>query len=121
MNRTAKGRSAETKIVQYLSSRGFKILGRNYTIRGGEIDIIARKDEAIVFVEVKSLQSEKYIALHETISERKKNTLIRACRYWLWDNKMEDIDWRIDFIGIVLDAANRIKKLKHLENAIGYF
>jgi putative endonuclease len=120
MNKVTQGRAAETKVATYLRTRGYKILGRNYTIRGGEIDIIAKKDSQIVFVEVKSLSSEKYVGLLDTISEKKKHTLIRTCRYWLWDKELADADWRLDFIGVIIETGGKIKKLQHIENALSY-
>lgn len=49
-----RGREAEQKACDFLRKKGFKILKQNYTIRGGEIDIIATKDGVLHFVEVKS-------------------------------------------------------------------
>ena len=50
----ALGDIAEDKACDYLSDLGFQIIERNYTLRGGEIDIIALKDEVLHFIEVKS-------------------------------------------------------------------
>lgn len=51
---TEMGRRGETAVCSYLMERGYKILTRNYRIRGGEIDIIAQKEEILAFVEVKT-------------------------------------------------------------------
>ena len=54
MNRWRRGRDGEQRAEQYLSDRGYTVLARNFRSRIGEIDIIAEKDDRIVFVEVKN-------------------------------------------------------------------
>ncbi|KXK25981.1 MAG: hypothetical protein TR69_WS6001001271 [candidate division WS6 bacterium OLB20] len=110
-----KGNRAEHAAAGYLRSRGFEIVGRNYTIRGGEIDIIARDGEQVVFFEVKS--SSGAMSAVEMVSERKRAVLIRTCRYWLQKHNASDADWRIDFVGVEMQKG-RIERLVHLENAI---
>lgn len=51
------GRDAESRAAVFLAGRGYRILRRNYTVRGAEVDIIAKDGETYVFVEVKSLSS----------------------------------------------------------------
>lgn len=117
MHNREKGSICENFAGKYLEKHGYPIIARNYTIRGGEIDIICKKDEAIVFVEVKSLTCDSHINLAETITNAKNKSLIRTCNYWLTENEKQDCDWRIDFIGICTKQG-RIKKLVHLERAI---
>ena len=117
MNRRKKGLGAENFAKEYLEHIGYKILGKNYCIRGGEIDIIAEVEKEIVFVEVKSLANEDTISLEETVTEKKTKSLIRASKHWLKTQNFDNIDWRIDFIGLIVDNG-KIKKLKHLQNAI---
>jgi len=116
-NTRSKGNAAETIACNHLIGKNYQILERNYCILGGEIDIITKLKDEIIFVEVKSLQNENLKTLEETVSFNKKKYLIRACQRWLYKNKMQEIDWRIDFIGIILDNK-QVKKLLHLENAI---
>ena len=54
-NNRPKGNFVETQAAAFLSREGFEILARNYAYRGGELDIVAREGETIVFVEVKSV------------------------------------------------------------------
>jgi len=104
--------------VDFLRKKNFQIIAQNYFVPGGEIDIIAQLGEIIVFIEVKSLKSEAYITLEETITQRKRRYLVKACRIWLHRKRIENQDWRIDFIGIILDNEKRIQRILHLENAI---
>jgi len=113
-----KGNNAEQIAVNYLKRLGYQILERNYRKRIGEIDIIAAQENTIVFVEVKSLQSESLLILGQTISAIKKQKLVKICQYWLVENNKSAYNWRIDFIGLVIDNKGRLQKLKHLPNAI---
>lgn len=118
MTNKLKGYNAEEKATVYLKAAGYKILERNYNTRGGEIDIIAKDGNELVFVEVKSLADEKVKQLAETISAHKQQALIKTCRKWIWKQEFDEINWRIDFIGLIVDSRGRIKKLQHLKNAI---
>ncbi|MBW7954042.1 MAG: YraN family protein [Candidatus Dojkabacteria bacterium] len=117
-NTRAKGARAETLARDYIISLGYKIIERNYTIRGGEIDIIASDSNTIVFFEVKSLiQSSRY-QIEEQVTQEKKKVLIRTCKYWLLKAGKLDSNWRIDFIGIVYKNNRTDYKLQHITNAI---
>ncbi len=54
MNTTTKGTLGESKAIEFLVNNNFKIIGKNFSSKFGEIDIIAKKDEVIHFIEVKS-------------------------------------------------------------------
>lgn len=118
MNTRNQGKKAEEYVCKYLSTQGYKIIERNFTIRGGEIDIIASQAGEIVFVEVKSLHKDSSLDLAETISSAKKRHLIRSCRIWLGRNKRTEVDWRIDFVGIKFTSYDKITSLKHIRNAV---
>lgn len=118
MNKRNKGKFAETYVEQYLINKGYKILETNYTIRGGEIDIITKIYEKIVFVEVKSLNQKSNIDLMQTISKSKRLHLINSCEDWLHKNDLTSADWRIDFVGIKLINYDRITSLIHIKGAI---
>ena len=117
INKRTEGKKAEDIVAEHLQTLNYQIIEQNYTIRGGEIYIIAKQGEKIVFVEVKSLASERYIQLEESISQKKRKALVKTCRIWLAHHKQQHSDWRIDFVGIVIDN-NRAKKIVHIEGAI---
>jgi len=104
----------------YLKKHGYKILAKNYGNSFGEIDIVAKKDKTIVFIEVKS-QEDKTEDLYpeRNVDWRKQRKLIRAAEYYLTKNKYpDDTCWQIDVIGIELDKVTRRANLRHLKNAI---
>jgi putative endonuclease len=104
----------------YLAKHGYIILAANFFTRKGEIDLITYDVNArqIVFVEVKSLGPSAQIDIHETVRKTKKRRIIMTCLYWLQKNGKINNDWRIDFVGIVLDNEGSLSRLVHLKAAI---
>lgn len=80
----ASGFRAETIAASYLRLKGYRILARRYLINGGEIDLIARKSDSIVFVEVKT-RSDLGLAL-TAIDSAKCRRISRAAAHWLAAN-----------------------------------
>ena len=74
--RKEKGKEAELLVADYLVHQGYIIIAQNYTIRGGEIDIIVEKDHIRTFVEVKSV--DKTEDLLDYITAHKKSSLLRT-------------------------------------------
>ena len=97
---------------KYLVSRGARILARNYTIRGGEIDLIAELNDTILFVEVKLRRSEKYGSIYESIPLSKQRHLSFAARVYLQKNHLLDRNARFDAIFILPDGT-----IDHIERA----
>lgn len=93
------GLRAETLASAVLMLKGYRIVERNYTIRGGEIDIIARRGKTIAFVEVKARPTLDQAAL--AIDFRKVQRISLAARVWLGRNRWaESYTWRGDAIFI---------------------
>ena len=115
-NKRLIGNVSEEIAVKYLIRNNFRIIERNCYLKSGEIDIVCFDLNArqLVFVEVKSLQDERYISVLQTISQAKKHKIITSCIYWLEKHAKINNDWRIDFIGIVLDNSSVV----HLQAAI---
>ncbi len=78
------GAGGENRAARFLEERDFTILERNYRWgKNGEIDIIARRDNLILFVEVKNRASDRYGGALYSISKKKKNSLILTARAFL--------------------------------------
>lgn len=74
---------AEEAAVHYLMAQGLSILTKNYRIKGGEIDIICREGDAVVFVEVRLRSSEAFGGAAGSITATKRRRIILAARHWL--------------------------------------
>lgn len=86
---TERGRRAEERAAEFLRSLGYQILARNYRWRGGEIDLIAREGNCLVFVEVKARSSRTYGLPEEAITPGKRQRLLRTARRYLQQHPTE--------------------------------
>lgn len=92
----AKGNLAEEKACDYLSSLGFRIIERNFTLRGGEIDIIAMKDDVLHFIEVKSCTS--YDPLYNITPVKLQHIISTAQRFM--QKKQLDLAFQVDAVSV---------------------
>ena len=83
MNRAERGRAGEDAAAALLESHGYRIVGRNVRLPGGEIDIIARDGDTVVFVEVKARASTAYGSAVGAVDARKRATLRSVASDWL--------------------------------------
>ncbi len=97
----ALGSEAESLACQYLQQRGLRLVDKNYSCHGGEIDLIMRDGEYLVFVEVRLRHNEDYGHSLETISASKQKRIIRTALTYLQETEQMDTqDCRFDAIGI---------------------
>jgi len=96
------GAEAETAVCAFLEDRGFRIVERNFRARGGEIDIVAREGDVLVFVEVRFREGEVFGAPEETVGPAKRRKIVSAAREYLgripWNSWKEA---RFDVIAVV--------------------
>ncbi len=85
-------------------------------MKGGEIDIVAKDRDTIVFVEVKARSSTEYGTGEEAITPQKKEKIINAAKACL-QYKGEDQPCRFDVISILFDKRKRVKEINHIEDA----
>lgn len=101
MNRRHIGNTGEDIACKYLQDLGYKIQARNFTIQGGEIDIVASKGDITYFVEVKYRTSEKYGHPLETMTEAKLEAFERAMLTYCEKNSLSEEEVRRLFIAII--------------------
>lgn len=99
--RTDLGRRGEDAAAEYLRARGMHVLARNWRCRWGEIDLIAREGEVLVFCEVKTRSGIGYGPPLGAITGQKVARLRRLVGYWLAEDPQPHRSIRIDAIGIV--------------------
>jgi putative endonuclease len=125
---TAKelGEFGENLACGYLVKKGFKILGRNYRITFGELDIIARKKslffasrQPIHFVEVKAIIASGDFFPEDRVDERKQRKLRQLAQIWLKSHGFKpDHPHQIDVIGITVNETTRNANLRYVGNAV---
>lgn len=100
MNDRAKtGKAGEESAADYLRSKGYEILVRNYRHKHGEIDLIVKKGPFIVFVEVKTRSYSFYGEPEAFVDSRKAATVIRAAEQYTYENKYEG-NIRFDIVSV---------------------
>lgn len=110
MRTTFIGKQAENKVADYLKSRGFKILAQNWRTKVCEIDVVAKKDNVIYFVEVKYRSSEKQGNGLDYITPGKLKKVQFAAQVWNQQNDWDD-DYRILAAAVSDDATIEIVEL----------
>ena len=114
MSTKVQGDIGEELACKYLLQNGYKILERNFRIRGGEIDVIALDGETLVYIEVKTRTSYVFGKPEETITWRKLKFLERATKFYRAKRKnlikLPDLE-RIDFVGVDLSDSEPVIKL----------
>lgn len=81
--RARRGRDAEQAAARLLEGRGLRVIARNYRIRGGEVDLIARDGTVVVFVEVRMRSSLRFGGPAASIDAAKRARIVRAAQHWL--------------------------------------
>jgi len=115
--RVSLGHRGEELATQFLQERGFEIVTRNWHCRGGEIDIVARLEDAFVFVEVRTRSNNRFGTPEESVTATKQARLVLACQTYLMQTEQEQADWRIDVIAIEIGHDGRVKRLNHIDHA----
>ena len=110
------GRVAEEKALAYLQGKGLKLVTRNYNCRLGEIDLIMRDKDYLVFIEVRSRTNTNYGGGLASITYTKKQKIIRATTYYLMNNRVYD-QFPLRFDVISLDGVN--SSIVWLKDAFG--
>lgn len=100
------GAYGERVAADFLRRHGYKVLTRNYKITGGEIDLVCRHGDVLVFVEVKTRAGSDLVRPAEAIDERKENALRLAARRYLELLSREDINYRFDAVEVRLKAGD---------------
>lgn len=116
MNNKPTGNYGEDLATKYLANVGYKILERNYRIRGGEIDIVAKDKDYLVFVEVKTRYSHEYGLPSEAMTPWKIRSLIKTAQFYLLKVKWGDGPYRLDFVSIDFADSRENPKIELIKN-----
>jgi len=110
----------EKAAARFLRRKGYVIMGRNVRTFVGEIDIVAKRNSFIIFIEVKTRKTESLGPPYLSVTEKKKRKLIQCAQCYLKAKNIQDMPWSIDVVSVMLDeSGRRVKKIEHFEDAIG--
>lgn len=110
------GKIGEDLATKYLENLGYTIIERNFVARQGEIDIIARDKEELVFIEVKTRTNALYGRPVDAVNDTKQKHLISATKYYLYAKHLEDEFVRLDVIEVYLSENSY--RINHITQII---
>ena len=117
-DRQGLGRMGEDLARRHLESLGYSILERNRRTKSGEIDLVAKDQSTLVFVEVRTKRGGAFGSPEESITTSKRARLIATAQEYVEENNIGDGDWRIDLVAVELDTAGRLERVEVVENAV---
>ena len=117
-NTNLKGRWGEAVAADFLRRRHYKIIAANFRTRFGEIDLIARNRQYVIFVEVKTRKDDRFVQAREYVTAAKQERLRTTAMYWL-SLQPTELQPRFDIIEIYApDGTETLNPvIRHLENA----
>ena len=103
------GKTGEAFAQDCALQRGYQVLGSNIRTPYGEIDLVLRKEDLLVFAEVKTRTSYRYGFPEQAVNKSKLEHMIQSAQHYLTEEKM-DCGWRLDVIAVLYDAHNQTAK-----------
>ena len=119
MKRRATGILGEKLAKDFLKKRGYRIREANYRCPEGEIDLIARHKDYLVFIEVRTKTSLEFGTPEESITPAKKERLRTVAAHYQQTHDNLPQLWRIDVVAIELDQKGKPSRIELIENAVG--
>lgn len=113
------GQRGEAAAAEHLRAQNYEIIARNWRCAYGEIDLITRKDDLLVFVEVKTRRSADTESAFASISGTKRQKLIATVHHYLAELEDTELLWRFDVIGIAF-RQNTVIAIDHVEDAFDW-
>ena len=119
MDKNTIGRLGERMALQFLKKRGYKIVDSNFRTDLGEVDIVAYDKEVLVFIEVKTRSVNCLVDPEASVGQRKRRKLRQLADLYTKIFQLEDVDYRIDVVSIVLDKRGDLAKFQLIKGAFG--
>ena len=108
-----RGRQGEAAAKRYLQKHGLKFLTANYRSNRGEIDLIFREDDCLVFVEVKTRSTEDWTRPAAAVNQRKRRLLSVTALDYLRRLGRPQVRLRFDIVEVLVDG-DQIREIRHL-------
>jgi len=119
VNPRRTGDRGERIAADYLKKQGYQIRGRNFRCREGEIDIIAEKDEFLIFIEVRTRRSSSMVTPEESVTPYKLARVIAAAQRYIESHQDLPPSWRIDVVAVELKRRGKPSRIELIENVTG--
>jgi len=109
------GKIGEYAAVEYLIKHAYEVIERNWRYHKAEIDIIAKRNDLLIFVEVKTRQTDRYGKPEDFVSFAQRNMIVNAASRYM--SKVNH-EWAVQFdvIGILINQKGMVQRLNHYED-----
>jgi putative endonuclease len=104
MDKKELGKKGEELALRFLKKNGYRIIGRNYVCKMGEMDIIAREKDILVFIEVKTRTSTTFGPPQLAVNPKKQSQMSKVALHFLKEKQLEDVKARFDVVAILLGS-----------------
>lgn len=118
MKRKETGNLGEKLAREFLEQRGYSVIETNYRSPSGEIDIIARQNDYLVFIEVRTKRGPRFGSPEESVTALKKKHLISSAAHYCQTHENLPPSYRIDFVAVELGRDNKSVRISLIENAV---
>ncbi len=119
MKRRDTGIRGEQLARNFLKKKKYRLLETNYRCSHGEIDIIARHKDTLVFIEVRTKTGSQFGSPEESVTSVKRERLRATAYHYQQTHHKLPPSWRIDFIAVELDSQGQPSRIEHYESAVG--
>lgn len=116
--RTRLGDWGEGVAGRFLQEKGYRVLDTKYRCSWGEVDIVARDGDELVFVEVRTRRDTQYGAPEESLTAAKSRRLTATAQDYLQRHAESNAGWRIDLVAIRLGKGRQVRGIAHIQHAV---
>jgi putative endonuclease len=116
--RKQTGWRGEEIAAAYLADKGCEILQRNWSCPTGELDIVMKDGETLVFVEVRTRRGDRFGTAEESVTPTKQARLVELAQTYLQEVTSSQPSWRIDVVAVQLGRG--LPQVNHIKNAVGW-
>jgi putative endonuclease len=111
------GQRGEQLAAVHLQNQGYTIIATNWRCTLGELDIVARKDNTLVFVEVRTRRAQTTEEAFESVNLHKQTRLQHLAYAYLAAHDLHEMDWRVDVVAVAILRSGQ-PVIEHVENAL---
>jgi len=113
------GQRGEEIAADYLRQQGYTILAHNWRCPAGEVDIVAREEETLAFVEVRTRRAGGRLGTpEESVTPRKQARMVEVAQTYLQEAGLDDAAWRIDVVAIEVGGRGEVTRLNLIRCAV---
>ncbi len=118
LDKKTTGEKGEDAACRHLKEKGYELLERNYKTKYAEIDIVCKKKEELVFIEVRTRANENFGSPEESVNYEKIRRLKRSALGYV-QRKRYNQSYRIDLVCVVLGKEGEVERFTHHKNITG--